>query len=389
MAGKRPRSGGGTAAAHALLGALGLALLFVAWRMDGGWAERHCLPSWAYPWETQLRILLGIRIAIALAGLLLLVLIRPWAARAVARGRGRQALATALTVLLAIAAAFGAVEGSLHTRTWRSTQERWDNQEPLRAPDADYGWTFVPDHGGSVPLHGRVVHYATGPNGYRVASAGAAPDFTLPTILFAGESILLGYGLEWPETIPAQVQALTGVQAVNMAVNAHGTDQTYLRLRRELPRFRRPAAVVVPFVPALFDRNLDSDRPHLDPALGWHPAEKPSFRLVELARRAVRYRSRAAIEEGTAMTQAALRRVAAMAQARGARALVVVPQFLPESPREAAVRRAVLDSGGIPYLLVPVRPEWRYPVDRHPTPAGARAIAAAIARALAARRQGA
>ncbi|HEY0313595.1 MAG TPA: hypothetical protein VGC56_14015 [Allosphingosinicella sp.] len=371
-------------AVNAALAVAGGAILFLAWRMDGGWAERHFLPAWAYPWETQLRILFWLRLAVAAAGLIVLLLIRPRIAHAVAQGRGRQALVTALTSVAAVAAAFLVVEGILHTRSWRSTQERWDKEEPLRARDADYGWTFAENHAGTVALHGRTVHYATGPHGYRIPSPGAAPDFARPTIVFAGESILLGYGLEWPETIPAQVQAITGVQVADTAVNAHAADQTYLRLRRELPRFEKPVAVVIPFVPALFDRNLDTDRPHLDAQLRWHPADPPSFRLVELARRIVRYRSSSAITEGTAKTQEVLRRMVAMAEARGARAVVVVPQFLPESEREAQVRRAVLDGGHIPYLLVPIRPEWRFRVDRHPTPQAARVIAEAVARAVVA-----
>jgi len=374
------------AAAVQLLGAaLGLVILYAAWRMDAAWADRHFLPAWAYSWETQLRILFWLRVAVALAGLAVLLLLTPWAARAAAAGRGRRALGSALAALAAVALAFVAVELLLHTRGWQSAQERWDSQEPLRARDADYGWTFVPNHRGTVALHGRTVHYATGPFGYRVEAAGKAPDFAAPTFLFAGESIMLGYGLEWPETIPAQVQAMTGVQAVNMAVNAHATDQMLMRLRRELPRFPRPSAVVIPFVPCLFDRNLDTDRPHLDAALRRRPADPPSYRIVELARRAVRYRGDQAIAEGTAMTRAALKAAIALARARGARTLVVVPQFLPESRREAEVRKAVLDDGGIPYLLVPVRPEWRFPVDRHPTPEGARALAARIAAALAGR----
>ncbi|MBV9931477.1 MAG: hypothetical protein JO013_11105 [Alphaproteobacteria bacterium] len=381
-----PSKGGDAARAgtsvQLVAAAAGIALLYAAWCMDRGWAERHFLPAWAYPWETQLRILLALRIAVALAGLAVLLAVRPWAARAARSGRGRQALGSVIGALLAVALAFVAVELILHTRTWQSAQERWDNQEPLRARDAAYGWTFVPNHRGAVALHGRTVHYATGPFGYRVAAAGKAPDFAAPTIVFAGESITLGYGLEWAETVPAQVQAMTGVQAVNMAVNAHATDQTLMRLQRELPRFPHPVAVIVPWVPCLFDRNLDTDRPHLDAGLRWHPADPPSTRIVELARRAVRYRSDRAIAEGTAMTQAALRRVIALAGSRGARALVVVPQFLPESRREAEVRHAVLDAGRIPYLLVPIRPEWRFPVDRHPTPAGARALAEAVARAL-------
>lgn len=369
-------------AVQAVLGAAGAGLLYLAWRMDGGWADRHFLPAWAYPWETQLRILLGLRLAVATAALVVLLLIRPRTARAVAAGRGGQALVTALASIAAFAAALAVAEAVLHTRGWRSTQERWDKEEPLRARDPEYGWTFAPNHAGAVALHGRTVHYPTGPHGYRIPAPEAAPDPARPTIVFAGESILLGYGLEWPETIPAQVQAMTGLQATNLAVNAHAVDQTYLRLRRELPRFQNPVAVVIPFVPALFDRNLDTDRPHLDAQLRWHPADPPSFRLVELARRAVRYRSVASIAQGTATTRKLLRRMIAMAQARGARALIVVPQFLPESEREVKVRRGVLDSARIPYLLVPVQPEWRFPVDRHPNPRGARAIAEAVARAL-------
>jgi hypothetical protein len=381
-----PSNGGearrGVTAVQLVAAACGIGLLIGAWSMDEEWANRHFLPAWAYGWDTQLRILLTLRIVVAVAALAVLVPLRRWAVRAVRAGRGRQAGMSALMAVLAVAAALVAVELILHTRTWLSTQERWDKQEPLRARDADYGWTFVPNHAGRVALHGRIVHYDTGPFGYRTATAGAAPDFAAPTIVFAGESITLGYGLEWPETIPAQVQATTGVQAVDMAVNAHSTDQILMRLRRELPRFAHPVAVVIPFVPALFDRNLDTDRPHLDAQLRWHAADPPSFRVVELARRAVRYRSDAAIAQGMAMTQRALKAMIALATARGAHAVVVVPQFLPESGREAQVRRAVLDAAGIPYVLVPIPAEWRFPVDRHPTPTGARALARMIVNAL-------
>src|SRR4051794_33745290 len=133
MAGERLHAN----AVNAALAVAGAAILFFAWRMDVAWAERHFLPAWAYPWETQLRILFWLRLAAAAAGLIVLLLIRPRMARAVAQGRGRQALVTALTSVLAVVAAFLVVEGILHTRSWRSTQERWDKEEPLRARDAE------------------------------------------------------------------------------------------------------------------------------------------------------------------------------------------------------------------------------------------------------------
>jgi hypothetical protein len=359
----------------------GTLFLMAALLMDASWQWHHFLPTWAFPWSIELRILSALRLLVAAIGLAVIFLLRPWLARAFAAGRGRQAMVSCATTVIATIAAFAAAEGILQTGTWHSVQEHWD-QEPQRIRDAEYGWAFKPDHAGSVELNGHPVHYATGPFGYRAPQAGIGPDFDKPTIVFAGESLIFGYGLDWPDTIPAQVQALTGIQAANTAVNAHSTDQILLRLRHELPRFQRPVAVVVPFMPRLLDRNLDQDRPHLDSRLNWHPAEPPPLRLVELARRIIHYRSSTAIREGTLMTQRALQAELALARARGAKPIVLVPQYLPEDPREAAIRHDVLDAAGIRYLLVPVKPEWQAPGHKHPTPQGARAIAAALAAAI-------
>ncbi|MDB5691924.1 MAG: hypothetical protein JWO81_987 [Alphaproteobacteria bacterium] len=369
-----------------MLGAAGALLVLLAAAAGRAWAERHFLPAWAWSWDVQLRILLVLRILLALLGLVLVLLVRPRVARGIEKGRGREILVGSLSALLAVAAALGATEGVLRSRTWRSVQERSDNAEPRRIRDPILGWAFLPNHEGSVRLGGRIVRYASEAHGYRVAASGQRIDFSRPTAIFAGESIVFGYGLEWSETIPAQFEKMTGVQAADIAVNAYATDQVLLRLRRELPRFTHPAAVIIPFVPILLDRNLDRDRPHLDPALRWRPAERPPLRLVELARRPLRYRSAQSISDGVAMTQAALRAAIALARSRGAEPVILVPQFEPEEPRETAVRRMVLDAGHIPYLLVKIPNAWRVPGDHHPDARAARAIAAAVARVLAERR---
>src|SRR4051812_32814060 len=242
------RDGSPAAKAADLAGWLaGAALLLLALRMGEGWAHRHFLPAWAYGWDTQLRVLLVLRLLVAAAGLVVLLLLRPWLVRAFRTGRGRLALFTLLSSALAVVAAMAVTEGVLRSTTWRSVQERWD-QEPVRTREPLYGWGFLPNHAGAVRLDGRNIHYATGPYGYRAPAAGAAVDLGKPTIVFAGESLVFGYGLDWPDTIPAQVQAITGIPTANIAINAHAIDQTYLRLRAELPRFRHPVAVVVPFL---------------------------------------------------------------------------------------------------------------------------------------------
>jgi hypothetical protein len=135
------------------------------------------------------------------------------------------------------------------------------------------------------------------------------------------------------------------------------------------------------FMPALFDRNLDEDRPHLGPDLTPLPPQRPA-RLAALAHALVPYRSSAAIERGVATTRAVLRATLALAHTRGARGLIIVPQFGAESAAEATLRRRVLDEAGLPYLLIPLDPAWRLAGDAHPDARAADAIAQEIAARL-------
>lgn len=371
-------------AANVAVALAGVLLIAVAGAMGQAWTDRHFLPTFAWPRSVQVGIVQAMRVVLALIGLFLILFVRPRAARAFKAGRGGRLIASAVLASLAVGAALGVTEGVLRSKTWRATQERW-GKEPLRRRDDLLGWTFIPGHDGQAVGEGRAIGYAFDSHGYRVRAAGGQIDPGRPTILLAGESILLGYGLPWQDTIQARLEALTGVQVGNLSVNAYATDQIFMRLRRELPRFGHPVAVVVPFVPMLFDRNLDTDRPHLGADLRWQAGRPPPLRLVELARRVLRYRSEAAIEEGIATTRGVLRATIALVRARGAEALIVVPQFQPEDSSERAIRRRVLDEARIPYLLVPLDPGWRLAADRHPNARGAEAIAAAIARALAPR----
>ena len=67
---------------------------------------------------------------------------------------------------------------------------------------------------------------------------------------------MFGEGLTWEESVPAQVGAMMGIQSANLAVHGFSSDQAYLRLETELPRFRRPVAVVSLFMTALLAGTL-------------------------------------------------------------------------------------------------------------------------------------
>jgi len=353
----------------------GLVLVAVALGANQRWLDRHFLPSFFLPRQWYVRIETIVRVAIGVAGALLASAARHDVARLVTR-------APRLIVSAAVAAALALAAGELVLQRFHPRPTGWlvPEEEPRRQPDARLGWVLAPSRVGRGLVAGRTIEYAVDRAGYRVPSAGTAVDTERPTIIFGGESVMFGEGLRWDETIPAQVGAMLGVQSANLAVHGYGTDQVYERLRQELPRFRRPVAVVTLFMTAIFGRNLDDDRPYLDADLAWHPAQ-PAPRIVSLAALLVPYRRDETVDAGVATTRAVLRATVELARARGAPALVVVPIFGLEDESERALRRRIVDAG-IPSLAVTLDPGWRLAWNLHPNARAAHAIAAAVAERL-------
>jgi hypothetical protein len=362
-----------------LVAGLGLALTAGALAANQDWLDRHFLPLFFFPREKVVFQETLIRAVCGVIGLMLVLFAPSALDRLTRRMTGGEMLASCLRIGLAVGLAFALSEFLLARKFTHAAAEGPLKEEPLRRPDPVLGWSFVPGHQGRMTIGGRQIAYATDARGYRVRGPGEAVDADRPTILFTGESIVTGYGLHWEETIPAQTGAMLNLQSANMAVHGYANDQAYLRLKAELPRFRRPVAVVSLFTPALFARNLGDDKPYLGPDLQWHPAIH-RLRLSALFRFAVPYRSQAEIEQGILATRAVLAATAELARQRHALALVVDPQFGPEQPVETMLRRRILDEAGIAYLRVPLDPAWRLKGDLHPGPQAARAIAAAIAK---------
>jgi len=339
------------------------------------WLDRHFLPSFFLPRVWYVRIELFARIFLTAIGAALLFAL-PRLGRLAAR-----APMTMVNVALAAALAIGAGELALRRTHLQPVAWLFPQEEPRRQPDAILGWTLVPARVGGNTIAGRAVEYAIDPSGFRVRRLDEPVDRERPTILFSGESVMFGEGLTWEESIPAQVGAMTGVQSANLAVHGYGNDQAYQRLMKELPGFRHPVAVVSLFMTALFGRNLEDDRPRLMPGLVWTPPEQRG-RIASLAMVVVPYRTDRDVEDGVAMTREVLRATIAAAAARGAPAVIVVPQLGDEDPIERSLRIRVLDEGGIPYVWVPLDSSSRLGWDRHPNARAAQLVAAAIAARL-------
>jgi hypothetical protein len=370
-------------AAELVVVALGAALLAWAACADLRWLDRHVLPDFYTPRERQILILTILRTLVAALGLALILVVRPWAGRLMARTSLGRLTYDVAPYCLAVALSLAASEFLLSRLPWLGTQEVPAPREPLRRRDPRLGWVFIPAREGVGRLGGRAVAYVFDAQGHRVRRLGDQVDPARPTILFTGESVMVGHGLTWDESLPAQVEALTGMQGANLAVEGYATDQSYLRLRDEWPSFQRPVAVVALFMPSLLRRTLDVDRPHLDAGLAWRPPVK-SLRLAEVARRAIPYRTDRDVNRGVATTRAALADTVALARRRGATPLILVPQLRPETPVEAELRRRVLDQAGLPYVIVRLDPGWLIPHNRHPDARASRAMAQAVAAYLAA-----
>jgi len=359
---------------------LGIALLAFASAANHQWLDRHFLPSFVVSRGVFVLIASLARAVTAMLGLAL-ALLGPRIGRFVARAPAGRLTADVGSIVLAITLALGTSELVLRRTFGHAAEERPADEEPLRHRDPRLGWLFVPARTGREKIGGRWIEYAFDPAGYRVRRADLPVDPDRSSIVFTGESVMVGYGLTWQESVPGQVEDILGTQCANVSVNGFATDQAYLRLLAELPRFRRPVAVVSLFMPTLFDRNLDDDRPHLGPGLVWLPGVY-QWRLAAIRNIMFPYRSSEAIERGISVTREVLRATFDLARARGAVPLILVPEFMPEDPTEQMLRRRILDEPGLPYVRVSLDSSWHVPGDSHPDARAAHAMAVAIAARL-------
>jgi hypothetical protein len=364
-------------AAETALVAVGAALLVGAIVATQRWLDAHMLPSFFLMRRWYVALETAARVAMAVAGLGCLTIGRRLASRLTA-AHPSVLVSVTVAAILGLAAA-DLVIGWLHP----SSEWLLAKVEPLRRPDARVGWTFVPNRVGHGRVGGRDIDYVFDAAGYRTRGVDEPVDVNRATILFTGESVMAGEGLTWEESVPAQVGAMLNVQSANLSVFGFATDQSYLRLQEKLPTFRRPVAVVSIFMPALFGRNLDDDRPHLDPRPGlvWAPAA-PHSRLFLLGRLIVPFRRESTVERGIGVTREIFRATASLAAARGAAAVILVPQLNHEDDAERDLRRRVLDEAGLPYVFVEFDDDWRIPGDVHPNARAAHAMAEAVAARL-------
>ncbi len=372
--------------------ALVAALLVTAYRIDPEWISRHVtlLNLWppydAQVWSARGRLLLLLLTTLAVLGL------RPALTSLFSKVCLGRLARSAGPVLLAIVAAALVVESIVD---WVQPKASRGRAVYLKygTPHPRYGWTGQPSSTITPTVAGRQIHWAFNEQGMRVENQSDEPDPALPTILVAGESIALGFGLEYSETFPARIAARRRIQCVNLAANAYGSDQAYLRLVDAMPRFEHLVATVTVFIPLQLSRNLYDDRPGLTLGPGgdlqFRPARTDFGSLLRIRRLLVNevpYIGNHAIDRTLALTSAIVRETSLRTRARGATPIFVVVVRGPDRPLvehpEAWILRRLFVEQGIPFILVDVPPDQLLPGDFHPGPRAEERIAAAVLAAL-------
>jgi hypothetical protein len=377
--------------AEILVGLLVASLLVVAYWIDAEWISRHVtlLNLWPPPnagaWSTRGRGLLVLLATLVVFGL------RPALMVLVSKGSLPGLARVVLPILLAIAASFLIAEAVASRMRAQTLRGRAVYQQK-GVPHPRYGWTWQPSSSITERALGRDLHWAFNREGFRVRNQDDEPDPALPTILFTGESIAVGLGLDYAETYPALIAARRGVQCVNIAANAYGSDQAYLRLIDAMPHFQHLVATVTVFLPVQLGRNLQDDRPRLvlrpTGTLELVPAASDflaRLRIRKVLWNDLPYLGDRAIGRTMALTSAILRETSARTRARGATPIFVIPSNGPKRSfaehAEAWILRELFVRQDLPFILVDI-PDDQLLKDSHPGPRGDETIAEAILAAL-------
>jgi hypothetical protein len=160
--------------------------------------------------------------------------------------------------------------------------------------DEELGWSYIPNLSKNLTMNHATIAVHFDKNGIRIPYPGFHFDYSQPSVLFIGCSFVMGHGLSYEDSFVGQFQRLmeNRLQVVNLGVQAYGSDQAMLALKKHLNRFNTKI-VVYSYIRDHIRRNGNYDRRLLMPGANFL-GTKPLFRLssdgdLYLAKRPVRY----------------------------------------------------------------------------------------------------
>ena len=171
-------------------------------------------------------------------------------------------------ICLSVLLTLGGLELVLRVLKLPYTKTFLPPEYPLSQFDRELGWVYIPNSTKtqSFGSEQRPVAMYFDEIGARVGRLGVQLDRVAPTVLFVGGSFTMGHGLSYEETFTGQLEAKSNFpfQVVNLGVQAYGTDQSLLLMRRYFHRFNT-RAVVYTFIEEHIRRNSNYDRREIIP----------------------------------------------------------------------------------------------------------------------------
>jgi hypothetical protein len=125
--------------------------------------------------------------------------------------------------------------------------------------DSLTGWSYRSNFSFIDPLGEYEYHFDE--YGNRAPSANYKMDKTKPRIIFVGDSLTFGEGLNFKDTYPSRINELLNdkFEIINLGVQGFGSAQSMLRLK-EIINEVKPEFVVYTFIPDHINRDNNYDR---------------------------------------------------------------------------------------------------------------------------------
>jgi hypothetical protein len=179
-----------------------------------------------------------------------------------------------LTVALSLAFSLIVAEGAARLLHFPFSAKWVPSETPLARFDSELGWSYIPNQTVTQEFgtdHRKITMYfddlgcrVKKPENTQAQNAHTDkdhPDRTAPTALLVGDSLTFGHGVTYEESFAGRLAARSDFpfHVVNLGVQAYGTDQTLLLLKRQFKKFNT-RLVVYTFSENQIARNEVSDR---------------------------------------------------------------------------------------------------------------------------------
>ena len=193
----------------------------------------------------------------------------------------RQFAVTVTAVILSFVFAIMLAEGLARVLQLPFKPKWVPSENPLARFDPELGWSYIPSKSVTQQFgadHHDIPMYFDD-LGCRVPAPVYHADRSAPTALFVGDSFTFGHGVTYEESFVGRLanRPDSPFRVVNLGVQAYGTDQTLLLLKRQFKKFNTKM-VVFTFTTPQIGRNEVYDR-RLQYPDGLFLGTKPMFAL--------------------------------------------------------------------------------------------------------------